>query len=162
MEVRSKVTPNCLAGFRANRNIQPSIGANVEKNHQTLVFLAQLFINTRSQGLVFSSFSCSCLQLFDSKNNKLCVCAQWCPILRGPMDFSPPDSSVHGIFQQEYWSGLPFPTPREPTSFASPALAGGFFTTAPPGKPPNFSPMHTVKPRVDFFHCLRKNLGLEV
>jgi len=78
------------------------------------------------------------------------------------MDFSPPDSSVHGIFQQEYWSGLPFPTPKEPTSLASPALTGGFFTTAPPGKPPNFSPMHVVKPRVDFFHCLRKNLGLEV
>ena len=85
MEVRSKVTPNCLAGFRANRNIQPSIGANVEKNHQTLVFLAQLFINTRSQGLVFSSFSCSCLQLFDSKNKKLCVC-----VLSGVQFFAVP------------------------------------------------------------------------
>ena len=28
---------------------------------------------------------------------------------------------------QEYWNGLPFPPPRE--SLASPALAGGFFTT---------------------------------
>ena len=42
---------------------------------------------------------------------------------------------------QEYWSGLPFLTPGglpdpgiEPVSLASPALAGGFFTTAPPGK----------------------------
>ena len=41
--------------------------------------------------------------------------------------------------RQEYWSGLPFPSPGdlpdpgiEPTS---PALAGRFFTTAPPGKP---------------------------
>jgi len=40
--------------------------------------------------------------------------------------------------RQEYWSRLPFPSPRdlpdpgiEPTS---PALAGGFFTTAKPGK----------------------------
>ena len=40
---------------------------------------------------------------------------------------------------QEYWSGLPFPTPWdhhktriELVSLASPALAGGFFTTAPP------------------------------
>ena len=40
---------------------------------------------------------------------------------------------------QEYWSGLPFPPPgdlpnpgTEPTSSA---LAGGFFTTEPPGKP---------------------------
>ena len=43
---------------------------------------------------------------------------------------------------QEFWSGLPFSPPGdlpdpgiEPTSPASPALAGGFFTTAPPGKP---------------------------
>ena len=42
--------------------------------------------------------------------------------------------------RQEYWSGLSFPPPGDlpdpgigPTS---PALAGGFFTTAPPGKPP--------------------------
>ena len=27
-----------------------------------------------------------------------------------PMDCSSPGSSVHGIFQQEYWSGLPFPS----------------------------------------------------
>ena len=38
--------------------------------------------------------------------------------------------------KQEYWSGLPFPTPGDLhnpgiklTSLASPALAGGFFTT---------------------------------
>ena len=40
------------------------------------------------------------------------------------------------------WSGLPFPPPGdlpdpgiEPMSLVSPALAGGFFTIAPPGKP---------------------------
>ena len=27
------------------------------------------------------------------------------------MFFSPPDSSVHGFLRQEYWSGLPFPSP---------------------------------------------------
>ena len=44
--------------------------------------------------------------------------------------------------RQEYWSGLPFPTSGgllnsgiEPSSLASPALAGGFFTTAPLVKP---------------------------
>ena len=49
-----------------------------------------------------------------------------------------------GFSRQEYWSGLPF-TPLgdlldpgiEPTFPASPALAGGFFTTEPPGKPSN-------------------------
>ena len=45
--------------------------------------------------------------------------------------------------RQEYWHGLPFPSLGDlpdpgikPTSLASPALAGRFFTTAPPGKPP--------------------------
>ena len=47
-----------------------------------------------------------------------------------------------GFPRQEYWSGLPFPPPGglpDPgiklTSPASPALAGRFFTTAPPAKP---------------------------
>ena len=44
-----------------------------------------------------------------------------------------------GISRQEYWSGLPFPPPGylpdpgiEPVSLA---LAGGFFTAEPQGKP---------------------------
>ena len=47
-----------------------------------------------------------------------------------------------GFSRQEYWSGLPcppsgaFPNPRmKPASLMSPALAGGFLTTAPPGQP---------------------------
>ena len=44
--------------------------------------------------------------------------------------------------RQEYWSGLPFPSPGdlphpgiEPESLASLVLAGGFFATEPHGKP---------------------------
>ena len=41
--------------------------------------------------------------------------------------------------RQEYWSGLPFPSPGDlPGPGIQPtysALAGGFFTTAPLGKP---------------------------
>ena len=44
-----------------------------------------------------------------------------------------------GFSRQELWSGLPFPSPgdlpipgTEPSSLA---LAGGFFTTEPPGSP---------------------------
>ena len=29
------------------------------------------------------------------------------------MDCSPPGSSVHRIFRQKYWGGLPFPSPRD-------------------------------------------------
>ena len=39
-----------------------------------------------------------------------------------------------GFFRQEYWSGLPFP-PDPGIKPKSPALAGGFFTPEPPGKP---------------------------
>ena len=45
------------------------------------------------------------------------------------------------FYRREYWNGLPFPSPRDlpnpgikPTSPASSALAGRFFTSAP-GKP---------------------------
>ena len=54
------------------------------------------------------------------------------PLAPLPMEFS----------KQEYWSRLPFTTPGvlpyleiEPVSLESPALASGFFTTAPAGKP---------------------------
>ena len=50
--------------------------------------------------------------------------------------------------RQEYWSELLFPLPGdlcdpgiEPVSPTSPALAGRFFTTEPPGKP-----MYTYTP----------------
>ena len=49
-----------------------------------------------------------------------------------------------GFCRQEYWSGLPCPPPEglpnpgiEPEFSASPALAGGLFTSEPPEEPPN-------------------------
>ena len=53
------------------------------------------------------------------------------------MDCGLPDSSVHGILQARIleWVAISFSFPDpgiEPTSLA---LAGGFFTTEPPGKP---------------------------
>ena len=44
-----------------------------------------------------------------------------------------------GFSRQEYWNGLPFPSPGDLPSpgitSMSPVLAGGFFTTEPPGSP---------------------------
>ena len=44
-----------------------------------------------------------------------------------------------GFSRQEYWSGLPFPSPEDlsglETKPVSPALLGEFFTTKPPGNP---------------------------
>ena len=58
------------------------------------------------------------------------------------------------LSRQEYWSGLPFPTPgdladpgMELPSLVSPALAGSCFTTAPPGKRrPQVQPLRTGSP----------------
>ena len=54
-----------------------------------------------------------------------------------------------GFSRQEYWSGLPFPSPGDlpdpgikSTSFMSAAFAGGFLTTEPPGKPDGSSVNH--------------------
>ena len=61
----------------------------------------------------------------------LTLCNPWTVACQAPLSV--------GFPRQEYQSGLPFPSPEdfpgpamEPTS---PALAGGFFTTEPPGKP---------------------------
>ena len=73
---------------------------------------------------------------------RVCSVAQLLLTLCDPMDCNPPGSSIHEIFQAMYWTALPCPSPWdlpdpgiEPTSLASPALAGKFSTTASPGKP---------------------------
>ena len=70
------------------------------------------------------------------------VHAQLCPTLCHLWAVANQNSQSIGFSRQEYWSGLPFPPPGdlpypgiEPKSPASSALAGGFFTTEPPGKP---------------------------
>ena len=58
--------------------------------------------------------------------------------------FATPETAFHqaplsmGFSRYEYWSGLPFPSPgglsNTGIELMYPALAGGFFTTYPPGK----------------------------
>ena len=71
---------------------------------------------------------------------RLCVRAQLCPTPWTPWTVVRQAPLSMEFSRQEYWSKLSFPTSGglpepeiEPTS-ASPALAGRFFTTAPPGK----------------------------
>ena len=72
----------------------------------------------------------------------VCVCAQSWLTLCNPVGCSPACSSIHGIFQARILELISFPPPWDfpdpgikSMSFASPALAGRSFTTAPPGKP---------------------------
>ena len=60
-----------------------------------------------------------------------------CPTLCEPMDCSLPGSSVHGILQARIfkWAAMPYFSGScqlsiKPTSFTTPELAGGFFTTS--------------------------------
>ena len=72
----------------------------------------------------------------------VCVCVCVCVLSHGQL-FVTPWTVAHQaplsmeFSRQEYWSGLPFPTPgdlltseTEPVSLASPALASGFLTTS--------------------------------
>ena len=68
------------------------------------------------------------------------VHTQLCPTLCNSADCSPLGSSVPGILQTRIVEWVGFPAPgdlpdpgTEPMSLASPALAGVFFTTVPPG-----------------------------
>ena len=61
------------------------------------------------------------------------------------MDCSPPSSLSMGFPRQEYWSGLPFPSPGDllnpgnesmsPELQAVSCIAGRFFIAEPPGEP---------------------------
>jgi len=62
-----------------------------------------------------------------------------CPTFCNPRDYSPPCSSVHGIFQARTleWVAIPFSRgssqPRDGTQVS--CIAGRFFISEPPGKP---------------------------
>ena len=72
-----------------------------------------------------------------------CVCARLCPTVLVLWTVALQAPMAMGFSWQEYWSGLPFPPSRylpdpgiEPTSTRVSCIAGGFFTTEPPGKLP--------------------------
>ena len=76
---------------------------------------------------------------------RACQVSQSCLTLYNLIDCSPPGSSVHGILQARILQWVAFSPPGDLpdpgiklVSLASPALAGRFFTTVPPGKPLNF------------------------
>ena len=75
----------------------------------------------------------------------VCVCGSGDFISESRLTLGTPWTVTHqsplslGLSRQEYWSGLLFPSPGDlhdpEINPISPALAGEFFTTDPPGKP---------------------------
>ena len=77
-----------------------------------------------------------CLCMLGANLRQLCptLCDPWAVAHQVPLSM--------GSSRQDYWSRVPcppvgcLPDPEiRPMSLTSPALAGGFFTTVPPGKP---------------------------
>ena len=70
---------------------------------------------------------------------RACVRAQLCLTLYDAMTVAHQAPLFIECSNQEYWNGLPFPTPRDlpdpGIELAFPALVGWFFTAVPPGKP---------------------------
>ena len=101
--------------------------AETTQCYKAIIF--QLKINKFIKWVVISSFLKLTIYIY------MLTVTDKCSVVSNslhPMDCSPWGSSVHGIFsRQEYWSGLPFPSPGDlpepgiqPGSLASPALAG--------------------------------------
>ena len=110
--------------------------------------LADLCSDTHDrEGLISSSLTQSQLHYVTFFNTIQLVCAH-VRLFSCVQLFVTPRTVAHqaplpmGFSRQEYWSGLPFsPSGNlsdpgfEPKSPTSPALAGGIFTTEPPGSP---------------------------
>ena len=97
------------------------------KKQRTTIVKINLKRRNKTGGLTwFFMQSCfSCVQLYGTL---------WTVACQSPLSI--------GFPRQEHWSELTFPSPgdlpdpgTELLSPASPALAGGFLTTEPPGKP---------------------------
>ena len=84
-------------------------------------------------------------------SSSCCLVTKFCPALATPWTVALQAPLSMEFPRQEYWFGLPFPSPRDlpdpAIEPASPALAGRFFTTEPPGKP-------KVITADGFFFCL--------
>ena len=85
-----------------------------------------------------------------------CLITKLYPTLCDSMNCSLP--GYMGFPRQEYWSRLPFPSPVDPPDpgmeSTSPALAGRFFTTEPPGKPKQLAHFFFLFPPDPTHQCL--------
>ena len=100
----------------------------------------------RSIYVIFTECVCTCLisRLSVELLEIIWVGELFCSVAKSHLFVTPRTVACQaplfmGLLRQEYWSGLPFPSSEDLPDLvirsASPALAGRFFTTEPPGKP---------------------------
>ena len=79
--------------------------------------------------------------------------AQSCPTLCNPWTVAHQALPSMGFSRQEYWSGLPFPSPGDLPNPGieprSPTLQADMLTSAPPGKPLNTRIQSLRKPPIE-------------
>ena len=128
-----------------------------------LLLLCNIYIVSKiNEGLKLSNFFCGCscptlVTIWTAAHQSLpsftvshccCLVTKLCLTLCNPMDCSLLGSSVHGISQQEYSSGLQFlplgDLPGAGIKHKSSTLAGRFFTTKPAGKPDGLQKSYSV------------------
>ena len=115
----------------------PRLGCAEEGKTLTLPIL--LFLPaTRVQGYLASPGSSVKVSNASYKHTCVHSVAKLCLTLCDPVDCSPPGISHMGFPRQEHWSGFPFLPPGDlpdpGIKSTSPAMAGGFITTEPPGQ----------------------------
>ena len=104
---------------------------SINVRHYSLVFCLNYFFWKLSSSLGWNYFLLTFLVWWH-------LVAQLCLTLYDPMTITYQAPLSMGFPRQEYWSGLPFPSPGDLPNPGiepmSPALACGFFTPEPPGK----------------------------
>ena len=97
----------------------------------------------------FPRAHCNLLLLFCCQVVSSYFSTPWTIVHQGPLSMRFP--------RQEYWTGLPFPSPGDlPKPGMEPELAGGFFTTEPPGNPPIAIRVYQLVPDNNHTHKIQK------
>ena len=99
------------------------MGLNLVKRLAILFLLCLIFLFDKGQKLNGWKYIC-CFSLISQVDSFV---IPWTVVHRAPLSMEFP--------RQEYWSGLPCPSPENLPKPMSLALAGGFFTAEPPEKP---------------------------
>ena len=121
---------------------------NMAHHNGTLVTVDELhwhMVTQNPKSMVYLRVNSWCCTFYGLgqmyKDTRAMLCFAWCPTLCDPMDCCQPGSSVLGILQARILEWVAVPTSMgssQPSDWTHVSciscIAGGFFTTEPPGK----------------------------